>query len=334
MIRLFYRQLKSDSSRTSKSTRAHKGSFSDASLVWDHHGEGVVQDVAKTAKGALVTVKSVSPMQIGDKLSSRYADKGVIGAIISDSEMPHDQQGRPFEVLVNPHGTISRINPAQQVEARLGKLAEGTGQPQILEDFPADGRDITEWAIKKLEENGLEDTETVVDPATGRHIPEVFTGNRFFMKLHHQAEHKTQGRGLGAYTAEEQPARGGMEGAKSKRLAVMESGALMSHGALCSVLRDGKLIRGQSNQEYWSDIMAGNRPATPQVPLVYHQKFINQLKGAGINVMRQGTKLHLIAMTDKDVDDLAGDRNLQNTETVDWRERPQTSCLAAYLTLI
>lgn len=103
----------------------------------------------------------------------------------------------------------------------------------------------------------------------------------------------------------------------SKRLALMDVNALLSHGAT-EVLRDGKLVRGQKNQEYWTNFMGGFKPPSPKVPFVYH-KFINQLKAAGVNVVRNGSQQHIMALTDKDVDHLAENREIQNTETVDWK---------------
>lgn len=97
---------------------------------------------------------------------------------------------------------------------------------------------------------------------------------------------------------------------------MMDVHSLLSSGAT-EVLRDAKLIRGQKNQEYWADFMAGNRPATPNVPLVY-RKFIDQLRGSGINVVRTGNKTHLYALTDADTEELAGDREIRSADTVDW----------------
>ena len=57
---------------------------------------------------------------------------------------------------------------------------------------------------------------------------------------------------------------------------------------------------------------------TPKVPRVY-QKFVNQLQAAGINPVRENTRTHILALTDKDVEALAGNRELQNADTVDWK---------------
>jgi len=293
-------------------------SFGDASIVWEHASPGIVTDVVNNDKGTTVLVKSVSEMQEGDKLSGRYGDKGVIADIISDDQMPHDKEGRPFEVLLNPNGTISRTNPAQYVEAALGKIAALTGKAYRVQDFGSI-QNVVEFAQRELEKYGLTDTEDVIDPTTGRKLKDdsgnmPMVGNRFFMKLHHTAEGKGAGRGTGGYTMEGAPAKGGPLG--SKRISMMDVNALLSHGAT-QVLRDVGQVRGQDNPDFWLAYQQGHHPPDPGIPLVY-QKFVNSLKGAGINVIPEGTGTHIMAMTNKDVQELAGDREISSGDTVDF----------------
>jgi hypothetical protein len=236
--------------------------------------------------------------------------------IIPDDQMPHDEQGRPFDVLANPLGVISRTNPSQVLEAVLGKIAEKRGSPYLVEDFDHRIDDMTQWVADEAKKHGVSDLETVTDPVTGRTIPNVLTGVRHYLKLHHQAESKGSGRGLGAVTAEGTPARGGPTGAK--KVAIMDAHALLSYGAL-DVLKDAKLIRGANNPEYWSTLMAGYKPATPGVPQMY-EKFVASLKGAGVNVVREGNTTHIMELTDKNIADMAGDRELENIETVNWQD--------------
>lgn len=294
--------------------RGRAGSFANETLTWDHHSPGIVTDVEHTKKGVSVVVKSSSQMEVGDKITGRFGDKGVVAEIVPDHQMPQDGGGNPMEILVSPLGLISRVNPAQIVEAALGKVAAKTGKPFKIKDFESD-KDLIEFATQELSKHGLSDKEDMTDPETGRKIRGILTGHRFFMKLHHTAESKGQGRATGGYTAEGTPAKGGSEGAK--RVGMLDLGALLSHGA-GKVIRDAKMVRGQANPEYWSQFMAGYDPPLPKVPHVY-EKFVNQLKASGVNTVRTGTKTHIMALTDKDIDELAGDREIQNTETVDWK---------------
>ena len=294
--------------------RGKSANFTNDSVTWNHHSPGIVTDVAKTKHGYSVIVKNQASMEVGDKLTGRFGDKGVVAAVIPDDQMPQDSQNRPLEVLVSPLGLASRINPAQIIEAALGKVAEKTGQPYKISDFDSD-RDFIQFAKDELRKNGMSDLEGVTDPETGRKIKDVLVGNRFFMKLHHTAEAKAQGRSTGGYTAEGAPAKGGESG--SKRIGTLDLGALLSHGA-GQVIRDAKMVRGQANPEYWAQFMAGYSAPLPRIPQVYN-KFVEQMRGAGINTVREGTKTNIMALTDKDIDQLAGDREIQNSETVDWK---------------
>jgi DNA-directed RNA polymerase beta subunit len=167
--------------------RSGKSAFSNNSITWDHNADGLVTDVVHTRNGALIAVKAYMPMQVGDKLAGRYGDKSVIADIVPDEQMPQNQEKKPFEILVSPMGLISRINSAQAVETALGKIAEKTGQPYKVDDFNP-SVNLTRFAMNELQKHGMTDTETVTDPLTGRQIPNVLAGHRFFMKLHHTSE--------------------------------------------------------------------------------------------------------------------------------------------------
>ena len=289
--------------------------YADASILWDHHDTGVVTDVVLGKKGPVVVTKTISSMQVGDKLSGRYGDKGVIADIISDDQMPHDTDGQPYEVLLNPLGVISRTNPAQMAELYLGKIAAKRGTPIKVQDFDS-SRDMSQWVYDELRREGMSDLDAVYDPTKDKKINDIATGNRFFMKLHHTAESKGQARGSGAYSTEETPAKGGATG--SKRVALLDTNALLSHGAT-ETIRDVGAVRGQRNDDYWLQFMSGYNPKSPRVPMVY-TKFVNQLKASGVNVKRAGTQTHIMALTDKDVNSLAGSRELKNANGVDWNK--------------
>lgn len=299
-----------------KMHKSKQASMADASVTWDHHDAGVVTDAIMGKEGPVVVVKSLSETRIGDKISARYGDKGVIADIVPDHKMPVGADGRPYEVLLNPAGLPTRTNPTQMAELWLGKLAEHQGKPIKVQDFDT-SREMVAWAKQKLEEAGLSSTEDLEDPTTGRRIKGVATGNRFFMKLHHSAESKIQGRGSGAYTAEGLPAKVG--DAKSKRIGLLETNALLSHGATAT-LEDARMVRGQQNTDYWMQFMSGHTPRIEKIPHVY-EKFVAQLKSAGVNVTRNGPRMNIMALTDKDISELAGDREITSSVGVDWGDQ-------------
>lgn len=288
----------------------HKPIYSDGAVTWHHEGEGIVTDVDRTKDGSWnVTVKAYSPMQEGDKLSGRYGDKGVVSRIIPDHQMPHGQDGKPYEILLNPQGIISRGNPSQLFETLLGKVARKRGEAYKVPGFNKEH--LTDLVERELKKAKLTDTEDLIDPTTGHKIPGVLTGERFIMKLHHMAEHKNVGRDVGAYTSEGIPARGGELGAK--RVSNMEQNALLSHGAT-SVLRDAQVIRGQRNDEFWRAFRMGLTPPPPKVPIVFN-KFLSYLEGSGVHIKRDGSKLQLFALTNKDIDEMSAGA-IENGNTV------------------
>lgn len=102
--------------------------------------------------------------------------------------------------------------------------------------------------------------------------------------------------------------------ANSKRISMLDVNALLSHGAT-ETLRDKGAVRGQKNEDWWLQFVMGHTPPDPKVPVVY-DKFMHQLTASGIHPVRQGTQTHLMALTDKDVSQLAGDRRVRHGDTV------------------
>lgn len=111
------------------------------------------------------------------------------------------------------------------------------------------------------------------------------------------------------------PAKGGDEGSMAKRLSNQEMNALMAHQAY-EFIREGSLVRGQRNEEYWSRYMNGHETPTPTIPEVY-RKFHSYLRGIGVNPVKEGTKTKLMLLSDKDTVGLAGSREVRSGETVD-----------------
>lgn len=107
----------------------------------------------------------------------------------------------------------------------------------------------------------------------------------------------------------------------SKRISMLDVNALLSSGAI-ETLRDVGAVRGQQNDEAQFRFMSGHTPLNPKVPFVY-DKFHHQLRAAGINVIRDGGKVHIMALTNKDVHALTEGRLLKNGETVNFGEELQ-----------
>jgi DNA-directed RNA polymerase beta subunit len=286
----------------------------DYSEIWDYPEAGVVTDVVKNKDGWHVYVRANSPAKPADKLAGLYGNKGVVSHIIPDGEMPHDKDGKPYDILLNPLGVVSRTNSAQLVETALGKIAARTGKPYTLPGFTDDPeQSLAEYAMNELKKHNMSDTEDIWDPTNGKKIPNVFTGVSHFYKLQHTAEAKSGSHAFGGYTLENQPSPGGKEGAK--RIGGMEVAALVSHGAR-NILQDMKMIRGQKNDDYWRDLKAGKNPTMPRDNFMFN-KFLSSLKAAGIQVDQDKDRYNIFAMTNDQLKNMVGPREIQSSDTFD-----------------
>lgn len=295
--------ISSGSAQLGKLSRSMRQARSDASQVWEHEDTGIVTDTAKTKNGIKVIVQSLAPTRKGDKIVFRSGQKGVISKIIPDEQMPRTVAGEPLEVLLNPLGIPSRANNSIIYELLLGKVASCTGQTIKLPGFNKPGEKWYDLVKAKLDEAGLPETEEVFDPTTNRKLERpITTGSAYVLKLHHTSESKASARGQAGYDSEQQPLKGGGEGAQAKRLSGLETHSLLSAGAY-KTLREGSTLRGARNDEYWRTLRSGYRPRPPGTPFVW-DKFQALLQGAGLHARNIGDgRLRLGPFTDQDLED-------------------------------
>jgi DNA-directed RNA polymerase beta subunit len=274
--------------------------YRDAAVTWDHDHQGTVVDVAHTGRQVVVTLKMDAPMGIGDKLAGRYGNKGVVSKIVPDAKMVKDEAGNPIDVLMTSAGVITRINPSQILETAVGKVAEKTGKPIVIDQF-AD-HDNVKWAKKLLKDNGIKDKETVFDPVSGKKISGIHVGRQYTYKLFKSTDTNYAARGIGpGYDSNLQPTKGGHDGAKS--LGKMEFNALLAHDAR-SILKEATTVKGERNDEYWRRVQLGLPTPTPSSNFAY-DKFTHMLHGAGIKVNKKGSRIGLAPLTDRDIDRMA-----------------------------
>jgi len=278
--------------------RLHKSlarPFRENSHTWDHDYPGEVVDVVKTPKRIAFTVRTQEPMGVGDKLAGRYGNKGVVSMVIPDDQMVQDEAGKPIDVIMTSAGVVSRANPAQIIETAVGKVAEKTGKPILVESLS--GRNNVQWAKDLLKKHNLKDKETVFDPVAGKKIPNVFVGRQYILKLMKSTDTNYSARGLGNYDVNQQPTKGGVHSAKA--LGKMEFDALIGHNAR-NILREAATLKSQKNDEWWRALQLGYPTPPPKASFAY-DKFLNMLTGAGVRVHRESNRLSLAPLTDKDV---------------------------------
>lgn len=251
--------------------------------------------------------------------SPRFALKGVVATILPTDKMPRDAAtNEPYDMLVNPMGFLSRVAPGQLMEMALGKLARKTGRQVRIPQLPPEEGWLN-WTRGQLKENGVSETADVFDPQTGRTIKNIGDGYMYVQAMHHLAEKKFSARGLeGAYTQDQQPAKGGVDGAK--KISGFDANALLSHGAT-EVLKDAMTTRGQSNAEYWRKLRLGLPIEEPGVPFIY-EKFLNNLRAGGINVVEKGGVTSIMPQTDADIERMAEGRVVNTSQMVDSDFKP------------
>lgn len=274
--------------------------YKNKSQAWEYEFRGTVTDVVKTKKRIDVYIKTEEPAVIGDKLSGIHGNKGTIGLIMSDVDMPRTKDGRALDVALNPHGIPSRKNPGQVLETIASKIAEKTGKPYIVDNF--EDKNYYKKVKEDAKKAGVKETEALFDPQTGQKLGDVMVGKQYILKLNHMSQKKFSARSYGeGYTAEMQPARGGKKGAQSMDALTINS--LLAHGAK-NILRETHSIKSEKNDEYWRALQLGMPLPPPKTSFIY-DKFVNYLKATGIDVSKNGSKIQLLPLTNDQVDDMA-----------------------------
>ena len=215
----------------------------DTSLRVPHGSSGIVHDVQVFTKdnsdelpaGVIKIIRiyliKKRKMQVGDKMSGRHGNKGVVSLVLPEEDMPYLPDGRTVDVILNPLGVPSRMNLGQILEVHLGMAAKTLGVHIATPVFDS----ATEEDIVNMTKEAKLDPDYktwLYDGRTGERFDKrVNVGVMYMIKLNHMVDDKMHARSTGPYSLVTQQPLGGKAQFGGQRFGEMEVWALYAYGA-------------------------------------------------------------------------------------------------------
>jgi len=194
---------------------------------------------------AKVRVRSERVPAIGDKFCSRCGQKGTMGLIIPEADMPFTAEGVRPDIIINPHALPSRMTIGQLVETLMGKACGMYGAFGDCTAFVNKGSKHKIFG-ELLTNVGLHSsgTELLYNGATGEQIESnIYIGPTYYMRLKHMVKDKINYRALGPRTVLTRQTVQGRANDGGLRIGEMDRDALIAHG-ITNFLQESMLVRG------------------------------------------------------------------------------------------
>lgn len=255
------RDIERKTKRQIEALRADFKEKVDALKKGDELAPGVIQIVK-------VYIAMKRKLSVGDKMSGRHGNKGIVAKIVPEEDMPRLPDGTPVEIVLNPLGVPSRMNVGQILETHAGWAAKKLNMWIASPVF--DG--MSEEDIKKLlRQAGLpESGKTILyDGITGEPFDqEVTVGYIYMMKLYHLVDDKIHARSTGPYSLITQQPLGGKAQFGGQRFGEMEVWALEAYGAAYTLqeLLTVKSDDVEGRAKVYEAIVKGDLDFTPGLP--------------------------------------------------------------------
>jgi DNA-directed RNA polymerase II subunit RPB2 len=189
---------------------------------------------------------------VGDKMASRCGQKGTVGLVIKEVDMPFTDEGLKPDLIINPHAIPSRMTIGQLLEMLFGKLCSIQGCFGDCTAFNMKGSNIDFYG-KCLINHGFHSSgnQLLYDGLSGEQMKsEIFIGPCYYSRLKHMVKDKINYRSLGPKTSMTRQSVQGRANDGGLRIGEMERDGVLAHGAL-NFLTDSFLKRGD---EYYMAI--------------------------------------------------------------------------------
>lgn len=287
-----------------------------------------------------VYVAQKRKIQDGDKLAGRHGNKGVVGKILPQEDMPFMPDGTPVDIILNTHGVPRRMNIGQVLEVHLGWLAaagwkidtEDPANAELLNTLPEDLYDVPAGSLTAtpvfdgatneeiagllgnsrpnrdgdvmVDENGK---ATLFDGRSGEPFPyPVSVGYMYILKLHHLVDEKIHARSTGPYSMITQQPLGGKAQFGGQRFGEMEVWAMQAYGAAYT-LQELLTIKSDDvvgRVKVYEAIVKGENIPDPGIPESF-KVLLKELQSLCLNVevlSADGTPMELSGSDDDEFD--------------------------------
>ncbi len=286
----------------------------DRKLEHMRRGDELPSGVLEMVK---VTVATKRTLGVGDKMAGRHGNKGVIGRILPEEDMPFLPDGTPIDIVLNPLGVPGRMNLGQILETHLGWAAAVLGFKAITPVF--DGakeeeisdcvREANEYVRTRCEDLGAlqeagetrellvempEDGKiTLYDGRTGEPLEQKVTVGYIYMnKLHHLVDEKIHARATGPYSLITQQPLGGKARTGGQRFGEMEVWGLEAYGASYTLqeLLTVKSDDVEGRTKIYESMVKGTNTLEAGTPVSF-DVLCNELRGLGLNIQLEKKRL-------------------------------------------
>ncbi|MDR2402135.1 MAG: DNA-directed RNA polymerase subunit beta, partial [Cytophagales bacterium] len=236
-------------------------------------------------KLASVNIASKCKIKVGDKLSGRHGNKGVVSKILKQEDMPFLEDGTPVDIVLTPLGVPSRMNLGQLYETLLGWAGKVLGETYATPIFA--GYKLEE-INKKLESAGLPQcgVTQLYDGFTGEKFDTKSTvGVMYILKLNHLVDDKYHARSIGSYSMITQQPLSGRAQFGGQRLGEMEVWALEAFGA-AHLVREMLTVKSDDvigRILTYEAIVNGTKFPEPRIPEAF-RVLVRELRGMALNV--------------------------------------------------